>query len=216
MQEHHETQHRDQGSSPELRIRLPLPLLIPVGALLLIAIMTIGLSRILLNIPKDAAVIIALAVALDVLAAAAYVTARPRMARGAMAELLMVVLFPVIVGIVLTQINFASTTASASSGPPAPRGPTKTATLVAHNVTFLQTSLTVLGKNGFTVHFDNQDSTSHNFGIYDKKGGKELFKGNVVAGPNSTDYQVKPLKPGKYYYQCDIHPASMHGVLTVK
>lgn len=213
---------RDPNVVHEVRLKLPLPLVIPVGALLLIAVITIGLSRILLNIPEDAAVIIALAVAIDVLGAAAYLAARPRMARGTMAELLMVALFPVIIGIVLTQINFSSTSAEATGpggGGPAggPAGPpTNTATLVAKGVKFEQTSLAVLGKKGFTIHFDNEDPTSHNVGIYDQKGGKELFKGSIVAGPNTTDYHVNPLKPGTYYYQCDIHPTSMSGSLTVK
>jgi plastocyanin len=211
-------QPSDRNVVREMRVRLPLPILIPVGALLCIAIVTIGLSRILLNIPSDAAVIVALAVAIDVLGAAAYVASRPRMDGGTLAELFMVALFPVIIGIVLTQINFTSSTAASSKGGGAPPAAavSNTATLVAKNVAFVQKTLTVIGKNGFTVHFDNQDPTSHNFGIYDKKGGKELFKGNVVTGPNTTDYKVKPLKPGTYYYQCDIHPDSMNGSLTVK
>jgi plastocyanin len=211
-------QHSDDNVVREMRVKLPLPILIPVGALLLIAIITIGLSRILLNIPADAAVIVALAVAIDVLGAAAYLAARPSMARGTMAELLMVALFPVIIGIVLTQINFSSTETTKSPGgsAPPPAAVSNTATLDAKNVAFVQKTLTVLGKKGFTIHFDNEDPTSHNFGIYDKKGGKELFKGNVVTGPNTTDYKVKPFKPGTYYYQCDIHPDSMNGTLTVK
>jgi plastocyanin len=212
-------QEPDHNVVREMRVKLPLPILIPVGALLFIAIVTIGLSRILLNIPADAAVIVALAVAIDVLGAAAYLAARPSMARGTMVELLMVALFPVIIGIVLTQINFSSTETTAKgpggSAPP-PAAVSNTATLDAKNVAFVQKTLTVLGKKGFTVHFDNEDPTSHNVGIYDKKGGKELFKGTVVTGPNTTDYKVKPFKPGTYYYQCDIHPDSMNGTLTVK
>jgi plastocyanin len=198
----------------ELRIKLPLPVLIPVGALLLIAVMAIGLSRILLNVPSEVAVIIALAVALDVLGAAAYLAARPRQSPGTLAELMMVVLFPVIIGIVLTQINFTSASATGKSGGGA--AVTSSATLVAQNVAFQEKTLTVLGTKGFTVHFDNKDSTTHNFAVYDKKGGKELFKGNVITGPNTTDYQVKALKAGTYYFQCDIHPTSMNGSLTVK
>ncbi|MEA2509817.1 MAG: hypothetical protein QOG21_1899 [Actinomycetota bacterium] len=211
-------EHRDQNVVRELRIKLPLPILIPVGALLLIAIVTIGLSRILLNIPSEAAVIVALAVAIDVLGAAAYLASRPRMARGTVVELFMVALFPVVIGIVLTQINFSTstTTTSKGGGPPPAAAVSNTATLDAKNVAFVQKTLTVIGKKGFTIHFDNQDSTSHNVGIYDKKAGKELFKGNVVTGPTTTDYKVKPFKPGTYYYQCDIHPASMNGTLTVK
>jgi plastocyanin len=210
-------EHSNPNVVREMRVRLPLPILIPVGALLLIAVLAIGLSKILLNIPSEAAVIVALAVAIDVLGAAAYLAANPHPARGTLAELMMVALFPVVIGVVLTQINFSSTSeATKSHAAAAPAAPSNSATLVAKNVAYLQTSLTVLGTKGFTVQFDNEDPTAHNFGIFDKKGGKELFKGNIVTGPNKTDYKVKPLKAGDYYYQCDIHPDSMNGTLTVK
>jgi plastocyanin len=207
---------RDPNVVHEMRVKLPLPILIPVGALLLIAALAFGLSRILLNVPSEAAVIIALVVAIDVLGAAAYLTARPRLSRGTMAELMMVALFPVIIGIVLTQINFSSSETEAPKPPPGAGPATNSATLDAKGVAFTEKTLTVLGTKGFTVHFDNEDPTAHNFGIYDKKGGKELFKGSVVTGPTTTDYNVKPLKAGDYYYQCDIHPDSMNGTLTVK
>jgi plastocyanin len=206
----------DSNVVREMRVKLPLPILIPVAALLLIAVITISLSRILLNVPEEAAVILALAFAIDVLGAAAYLAARPSLSRGTLAELLMVALFPVIIGIVLTQINFSSTEAPKSQGPPPPAAVSNSATLDAKGVAFTEKTLTVLGTKGFTVHFDNEDPTAHNFGIYDKKGGKELFKGSVVTGPTTTDYKVKPLKAGDYYYQCDIHPDSMNGTLTVK
>jgi plastocyanin len=208
-------QHSDPNVVREMRVKLPLPVLIPVGALLLIALLTIGLSRILLNIPPEAAVIVALALAIDVLGAAAYLAANPHPARGTLAELMMVALFPVIIGIVLTQINFSSTE-TAEKAAAAPAAPSNSATLVAKNVTFVQKSLTVLGTKGFTIKFNNDDPTAHNVGIFDKEGGKELFKGSVVTGPNTTDYEVKALKAGGYYYQCDIHPDSMNGTLTVK
>jgi plastocyanin len=213
-------QQSDPNVAREMRVRLPLPVLIPVAALLLIAVCTIGLSRILLNIPSEAAVIIALAIALDVLGAAAYLAAKPHPGRGTLAELMMVVLFPIVIGIVLTQINFSTTSETtqnnASGAPAAPAAPSNSVTLLAKDVAFAQKTLTVLGAKGFTIHFDNEDATSHNVGIFDKKGGKELFKGSIVTGPNTTDYKVKPLKPGDYYYQCDIHPDSMYGALTVK
>src|ERR671919_617681 len=47
----------------EVRMRVPLPIIIPLGALLVIAVITIGMSRILLNVPSEIAVVIAIAVA---------------------------------------------------------------------------------------------------------------------------------------------------------
>ncbi|HEV2686500.1 MAG TPA: cupredoxin domain-containing protein, partial [Actinomycetota bacterium] len=42
-----------------------------------------------------------------------------------------------------------------------------------------------------------------------------LFRGTVITGPGSFPYAVPPLKPGHYYFHCDIHPKQMNGTLIV-
>jgi plastocyanin len=41
-----------------------------------------------------------------------------------------------------------------------------------------------------------------------------VFKGDVVTGPVTTDYQVGPLGAGAYTFVCSVHP-NMTGTLTV-
>jgi plastocyanin len=134
--------------------------------------------------------------------------------RGGALMALLYLLIPIVAIAILASVNKGGTTTAVGgpSSPAPPSGPT----IVAQNVQFTTSTLSLPADKPVTLTFDNKDSTAHNVGIFDKKGGKELFKGSVVTGPTSTDYKVSPLKAGTYYFQCDIHPDSMNGTLTVK
>jgi plastocyanin len=131
--------------------------------------------------------------------------------RGGAGLALLYLLIPIAAIAILAGVNKGGAS-PASSSSPAASGPS----ITAQNVQFSTSTLSFPAAQPVTLHFDNKDSTTHNFAIYDKKGGKELFKGNVITGPTTTDYKISPLKAGTYYFQCDIHPQSMKGTLTVK
>jgi plastocyanin len=67
-----------------------------------------------------------------------------------------------------------------------------------------------------TVIFENKDAgVSHNIAIYtDSSLGTNLFRGQIIVGPASIDYSIPALKPGTYYFHCDVHP-TMQGSVTV-
>jgi plastocyanin len=67
-----------------------------------------------------------------------------------------------------------------------------------------------------TIHFENKEpGVSHDIAIYtDSSLGTNLFRGQIITGPASIDYSIPPLKPGTYYFHCDVHP-TMHGSVTV-
>jgi plastocyanin len=67
-----------------------------------------------------------------------------------------------------------------------------------------------------TLHFENKDAgVSHNIAIYtDSSLGTNLFRGQISIGPASIDYSIPALKPGTYYFHCDVHP-TMQGSVTV-
>ncbi len=69
-----------------------------------------------------------------------------------------------------------------------------------------------------TVEFTTTDSRIHNFAVYDTKGGKELYTGDLFKGPNVTKDEkfTAPSKAGNYYFQCDVHPDQMNGTLVVQ
>jgi plastocyanin len=131
--------------------------------------------------------------------------------RGGGFLLFLYLLIPIVAIAILAGVNKGGAAAPAATSS-APTGPT----LIAQNVQFTTSSLSLPANQPITLHFENKDSAAHNVGIYDKKGGKELFRGNPITGPTTTDYKINSLKPGTYYFQCDIHPESMNGSVTVK
>jgi plastocyanin len=136
--------------------------------------------------------------------------------RGGALLVLAYLLIPIAAIAILAGVNKGGAAAEPAGGGGSPPVASSGPSLTAQNVQFTTSSLNLPADKPITLHFDNKDSTAHNVAIYDKAGGKELFKGSVITGPTSTDYKVDPLKAGTYYFQCDIHPDSMNGSVTVK
>ncbi|MFN2526770.1 MAG: cupredoxin domain-containing protein [Actinomycetota bacterium] len=206
----------------ELRLRLPLPLLIPLGALVLIGGITFGFSRILLAVPKEAATVLALAMAANVLGACAVLALRPNLGRSATIELAMVALYPVVIGAVIAQVGFGETHEGTE---PAPAGAVEAAggivPLVARGILFDTSEITLVSGEEATVALDNMDTAPHNFAIYaNAADGQSLtdpiFDGPDLPGGDSTEYTFPAPDPGEYYFQCDIHPGTMNGSLIVE
>jgi plastocyanin len=102
-----------------------------------------------------------------------------------------------------------------SSTSVAPQGAVQ---ISAHNIAFATKSLAAPAGKAFTLAFDNADpGVPHNVSIYtDSSAAQALFKGTVVTGPKTIDYQVKALPAGSYFFRCDVHPTLMTGTLVVK
>lgn len=106
----------------------------------------------------------------------------------------------------------ATTQATATSG-----GDTGTKiVIIAKNLLFDKTSLTApAGK--ITIVLENQDpGQPHNIHFY--KGtdvtGESVGMTELHVGP-ATDTLTMTLSKGVYFYQCDVHPTTMYGTLTV-
>ncbi len=200
----------------EVRFRVPLPIVIPIGGLLLIAAVTIGVSRILLSVPKEAAVVIALAVAGNILIACTVLALRPRESRLSWAELIVVASYPLVIGVVLANLGIGESTHAvpAKSGGGAVTG--GGLEVVAEGVAFATDLIELPAGEEAQLELTNDDasSVSHNVAIYeDDSAQKSLFQGDVIPGGESITYTIDPLKKGEYYFQCDVHPG-MNG--TVK
>jgi plastocyanin len=205
----------------EVRLRVPLPVVIPVMALATIALFTIVFAKVLLSIPHEAATIVAIAIAANILAGCAFVALRPRAGAATLIELAAVIIYPLIIGVAIAALNIGeeapaapAAAESSTGGEAAPAN-----TLVAKGVAFDQSSITLEGKSvSFTL--DNQDSLAHNLAFYKSSTDgptktNPLFTGEEVAAGSSKTYDIDLPPPGKYYFQCDIHP-NMNGDLTVK
>lgn len=195
-----------------VRLRVPLVFAIPLGALLVIGGGAFGFSRILLELEPEAATAVALTMAANILIACAIVAYKPRLDAVTMAELFVVVTYPIVIGIVLAQIGFGGGGGHAAEET-APAKATGQA-LSAASVAFDTDHLTFAAGEGTTLPFNNEDSAPHNFSIYtDETAEEDLFVGSEVPGGSATDYEIPPLDKGEYFFRCDIHP-SMNGTVT--
>ena len=114
----------------------------------------------------------------------------------------------------------SSSTASAGGSSTAGAGGAATTLQIAAEPgdKYDKNTLTVPAGAPVTVQFTNNDSIIHNFAVYDTKGGKELYTGDLFKGPNVTKDEkfTAPAKAGNYYFQCDVHPDQMNGTLVVQ
>src|SRR3954452_17401240 len=118
-----------------------------------------------------------------------------------------------------------------ASGPPSSSGPPPTSvpptssapptggvttTVTASGLAFDTQTITLPANKATTLTFDNQDSgVPHDIAIFpDASATNPLFTGDIVVGPKSVDYQIPALKPGSYFFHCDVHP-DMNGTVTV-
>jgi plastocyanin len=119
----------------------------------------------------------------------------------------------------LGLVAFASVAiacAPAAAQPAAPSGPAVDGpTIVAKDMKFETTSVEVKAGSNVTIHFDNQDSAPHNVAIYTDSGaGTAISVGNVISSAKA-DQVVPALKPGSYFFRCDIHH-DMTGTIVAK
>lgn len=92
---------------------------------------------------------------------------------------------------------------------------------IAKGIAFEKKCLAAPAGQAFTIEFDNQDAgTTHNIHIFAADPRKDpnarsLFSGDLVTGPGTATYQVRPLAAGRYFFHCDVHPTQMVGGFVV-
>jgi plastocyanin len=97
-------------------------------------------------------------------------------------------------------------------------GQSVTIDLIAKNIAFDKSTITVAAGAQVTVNFDNQDSgVAHNFAVYtDASTTTQIFVGQIITGPKTITYTfTAPPTPGNYFFRCDVHPTTMTGTLVV-
>lgn len=95
----------------------------------------------------------------------------------------------------------------------------ETLEIVGKNVQFDKAKLEVSAGTPFKVVFDHQDEgINHNFAIYraGPPAADPIAKTDIEVGPVVQELAVDGLDAGKYFYQCDVHPATMTGILEVQ
>ncbi len=111
-----------------------------------------------------------------------------------------------------------ATGATAGTGATGSTGGTGSAvTVTALGVAFDTSTIDLAANTPSTITFDNQDAAvQHNIAIYaDDTLAENLFRGDLVTGPNTVEYAIPALEAGEYHFQCDVHP-TMHGTVAVQ
>src|SRR6266540_3409604 len=105
----------------------------------------------------------------------------------------------------------AALNVSCPPGPPAVQ-------LTAQNTTWNTACIAVKPGTPWSVTVVNKDAgIDHTFGVFDSNKLKvKYFLSPPVAGPSSATFQLVPLRPGRYYFECTIHGPSMSGALIVR
>jgi plastocyanin len=202
------------------RDRLVLPLLIPLGALVIIAIPVIGFSRILLSLSAHAATVTAFVVVVAIMLLGIRFSSLPRIRAATLVGML-----GGVAGVAMVAGGIAL--ASIGSGEEAPAGPPPgppatviavTAPVGAATKGFAETKLTS-PPGAAEVKFDNQDSgTPHNVQVFTDKD-YTTSVGQVIEpfpGPAIKTFSIGELKPDTaYYFRCDVHPTTMEGTIEV-
>jgi plastocyanin len=87
----------------------------------------------------------------------------------------------------------------------------------ASGIAFEQTAVDAPAGKAFQIAFDNKDAgTPHNVAIHkDSATGAEVFKGDIITGPDTVTYDVPALDAGTYAFVCTVHP-NMTGTLTAQ
>ena len=193
----------------ELRERAILPVLIPLSAILFTEVIVFGFSRVLLATGHLVAVGVALGQALVILIGATALASSRRLRT------------PTLVG-GLALFAIASIVAGAWGYQ---RGPayakeaaanTPKIAVSAKNVSF-DTKTIKLPASGAEIDFSNQDNQPHNIAIFPNATDLQtvLFRGDITQPGTTSTYKVGSLKPGTYYFHCDVHPQQMTGTVTV-
>lgn len=193
-------------SEDNMRDRLILPVLIPVGALAFILFLALLMSQILLNVHPYVATAVAISVAINLLISFSVMAAKPDGGRPLMVVLGAITALPLLFGV-----------AAAAGLAPAPEeeggGGEESASveLAASGLAFDKQELTIPADTEFVLAFNNEESVPHNIAILEAQGSPNaLFRGAIVTGPKLAEETVEAIPAGDYYFQCDVHP-NMNG-----
>lgn len=194
----------------DIRERTTLPLAVPFGIFAVILVIVFLFSRILLNVPRQVAVVVALMTALNILLTCGVIAMR-KVEGGTKFLLVLVIAVPVVFG------GAVAAKIIKVKGPPHHVPVAPPVALSAANIAYSTTSLT-LAPGDATIDFKNADTAPHNVHIYAGADATapSVFMGNIVPPGGSATYKVTGLTAGSsYFFHCDVHPTQMMGTITV-
>jgi plastocyanin len=116
--------------------------------------------------------------------------------------------------VALATITAACSGASAApSDGPVATPPAGAVVIVAKDLAWQPSAVTVKAGEPVTIVMDNQEDAPHNLFVKDSAGA-EVFKGEIVSKQQIT-YELPALTAGTYPFICEVHP-NMTGTITAE
>ena len=104
----------------------------------------------------------------------------------------------------LSALALALVVAGCAALPPEP------VTVVAENIAFTPTTITLPAGQGFHLTFDNRDGgVPHGLSLQTRTSGVEptdLWTSEIQTGPSVAEYDIPALATGPYLLLCPVHP----------
>ena len=113
--------------------------------------------------------------------------------------------------VALAIVSAACSGGSSSSPTTAPSVPAGATVIVAKDIAFSPTEVSVPAGEPVTIVLDNQEDAPHNIAIKDSTGA-DVYKGEIVTKTQVT-YEIPALTAGSYPFICEVHP-NMTGTIT--
>lgn len=199
--------------NPALRDRFLLPVAIPVGVVIVIGALALLMSWVLLNVPREVAVAVAMMTAFNILAGASFLALRDKVTAVHAVPMVAVALLPLIVGGAIAAGVVPLKGTEGTEGAEAPA--VALVEIAADNLLFDKTQLDVPADKQFKLRFDNKEDQFHNVEILKEKAGDAIFSQPFFKGPRKVTWDVAPILAGTYYFQCQVHPTTMFGKVEV-
>lgn len=190
---------------------LLLPILIPVGCLVLIVLVLYGFSRILLATSADAATGVALVVAVAIMATASLIASRKRQPNGVLFSL-----FGIVTGVAMLAGGVAVLAFAPSEGEGEAFVAALAAPVGASVDGFSPDRLSVPAGQEVDIEFDNQDTgIPHNVAVFDGQDASAptLVESTIITGVAKETIVLEPLAAGSYFFHCAVHPTTMTGTI---
>jgi outer membrane protein assembly factor BamB/plastocyanin len=117
---------------------------------------------------------------------------------------------------------------STQTAPPSPTAPARSSATTLHistpdtgtGITFDTSTLTAQAGAHVSMIYTNESAIEHDWHLFDgaSASAPSIVSTQIKAGPNDVQHVSfdVPRKPGRYYFQCDVHPTLMNGFLVVK
>ena len=106
--------------------------------------------------------------------------------------------------------------AAASAGKPASASRAKLKTITVADDFFSLARVTIRRGQQIKWVWSRNNENSHNVTLLSGPKGVSKVKFTSATGASGVRFERTFLKPGKYHFQCIIHPSSMNTVVTVK